>query len=126
MRASALQASQQVEAVNQAIAELTQAELRYDVKSVDRLLDAAFVYIGNDGSLTNRSDFLSLTNRERNPLDMLEITDVDIHISGDTAIATGNIHEKGLINSRPYEFRGRTLNVLVRKAGRWFFLAIHD
>jgi ketosteroid isomerase-like protein len=124
--ASAPRASQDVNAVEQVIAELTAAELRYDVKAVDRLLDEGFVYVGNDGSLTSRVDFLGLTDRDRNPLELLEITDINVRTTGNTAIATGLIHEKGLINGQPYEFRGRTLNTFVRKAGRWRCLAIHD
>jgi ketosteroid isomerase-like protein len=119
-------ASQEVKAVKQVMEELTAAELRYDVKAVNRLLDEGFVYVGNDGSFTSRVDFLGLTDRDRNPLDLLEITDIDVRTTGNTAIATGLIHEKGLINGRPYEFRGRTLTTLVRKAGHWLCLAIHD
>jgi len=105
---------------------VTKAELRYDAKAVDRLLDENFIYVGNDGSLISRIDFIRLTDRSRNPLDLLEITDVDVRTIGDTAIATALIHEKGLIDGRPYEFRGRTLTTLVRKSGRWYCLAIHD
>ena len=83
---------------------MTKAELRYDAKAVDRLLDENFIYVGNDGSLISRIDFIRLTDRGRNPLDLLEITDVDVRTIGDTANATALIHEKGLIDGRPYEF----------------------
>jgi len=84
--------SEDITAVKKAMAELTKAELRY------------FIYVGNDGSLISRIDFIRLTDRGRNPLDLLEITDVDVRTIGDTAIATALIHEKGLIDGRPYEF----------------------
>jgi ketosteroid isomerase-like protein len=113
-------------AVKDVLTEFTKAELRYDAKAVDRLLDEDFIYVENDGSLTNRNDFIRFTDRDKNPLDLLEITGVEVRVTGDTAIATGLIHEKGLINGQPYEFRGRTLTTLVRKRGRWFCLAIHD
>ena len=96
--------SEDITAVKKAMAELTKAELRYDAKAVDRLLDENFIYVGNDGSLISRIDFIRLTDRSRNPLDLLEITDVDVRTIGDTAIATALIHEKGLIDGRPYEF----------------------
>jgi len=96
--------SEDITAVKKAMAELTKAELRYDAKAVDRLLDENFIYVGNDGSLISRIDFIRLTDRGRNPLDLLEITDVDVRTIGDTAIATALIHEKGLIDGRPYEF----------------------
>ena len=125
-RAPTPRVSEDVKAVKQVMAELTAAELRYDVKAVDRLLDEDFVYVGNDGSLTSRIDFIRLTDRERNPLDLLEITDVDVRTTGDTGVATGLVHEKGLLDGRPYEFRGRTLTTFVRESGRWRCLAIHD
>ena len=96
--------SEDIAAVKKAMAELTKAELRYEAKAVDRLLDENFIYVGNDGSLISRIDFIRLTDRSRNPLDLLEITDVDVRTIGDTAIATALIHEKGLIDGRPYEF----------------------
>jgi hypothetical protein len=66
--------SEGVKTVKQVMAELTAAELRYDPKAVDRLLDEDFIYVGNDGSLTSRIDFISLTDQVRNPLNLLEIT----------------------------------------------------
>jgi ketosteroid isomerase-like protein len=106
--------------------EFTDAEVRYDAKAVDKLLEENFIYVGNGGSLTSRADFVRLTDREKNPLDALEVTDVDVHTTGDTAVATGLIHEKGLLNGQPYEFRGRTLTIFAKRNGRWRCLAIHD
>jgi len=123
---AAPQVSKDISAVKQTMADLTSAELRYDAKAVDSMLDENFIYVGNDGSLTSRADFIKLTDRKRNPLDLLEITDVDFRTTGDTAIATGLIHEKGLFDGQPYEFRGRTLMTFVRKSGRWLCLAMHD
>src|ERR1700722_5719583 len=64
--------------VRGAIAKFTRAELRYDVTAVDRALDSSFVYVGNDGSLTSRGDFLRLTDKVQNPLEALEITDIKV------------------------------------------------
>lgn len=125
-RSPAPPVSEDVKAVRQVMEELTAAELKYDVKTVDRLLDKNFIYIGNDGSLTSRADLIRLTDRERNPLYLIEITDVDVRTTGDTAFVTGRIHEKGRLNGQPYEFRGRTLTTFVRESGRWHCLAIHD
>jgi ketosteroid isomerase-like protein len=125
-RVPAPQVSEDVNEVKKALAALTEVQLKYDANAVDKLLDRAFVYVANDGSLVSRADFIKYTDRERNPLDLLEVTDVSVTTSGDTAIATGLIHEKGLVDGKPYEFRGRTLITYVRKNGRWLCLAIHD
>jgi ketosteroid isomerase-like protein len=125
-RAQVQRISADVNAVKEAVTELTDAQLKYDASAVDKLLDAAFVYVANDGSVINRIDFVGLSDRKRNPLDLLEITDIDVRTSGDTAVAIGLIHEKGRLDGKPYEFRSRTLATYVRKSGRWLCLAIHD
>lgn len=112
--------------VRKAVADLVEVQLKYDVSAVDKLLDGAFIYVANDGTLIRRADFLSLTDAKKNPIELLTVTEVTVSISGDTAIATGLVHEKGLLEGKPYEFRGRTLDTYVRKNGRWLCLAIHD
>jgi ketosteroid isomerase-like protein len=112
--------------VKKALTSLIEVQLKYDANAVDKLLDAAFIYVSNEGSVVSRADFIKYTDRERNPLDLLEVTGVSVSTSGDTAIATGLIHEKGLVDGKPYEFRARTLITFVRKNGRWQCLAIHD
>jgi ketosteroid isomerase-like protein len=94
---------------------------------VDKLLDPQFVYVSNDGSVVSRAKFIDLTDREKNPLDLLEVTDVQVRTSGDTAVATGIVHEKGLLYGKPYDFRGQTLITYARRNGLWLCLAtIHD
>jgi hypothetical protein len=112
--------------VKKILAELTELQLKYDANAVDRRLDAAFIYVSNDGTLISRIDFIKYTDRERNPLEVLELTDISVVTSGNTAVVTGLVHEKGLLDGKPYEFRGRTLITFVRKNRNWQCLAIHD
>ena len=112
--------------VRKAVADLVEVQQRYNISAVDKLLDGAFIYVANDGTLINRADFLSLTDEKKNPIELLTVTEVTISVSGSTAIATGLVHEKGLLEGKPYEFRGRTLDTYVKKNGRWLCLAIHD
>jgi ketosteroid isomerase-like protein len=112
--------------VRKAVADLVEVQKRYDVSAVDKLLDGAFIYVANDGTLINRADFLSLTDEKKNPIELLTVTEITVGVSGNTAIATGLVHEKGLLEGKPYEFRGRTLDTYVKKNGRWLRLAIHD
>jgi ketosteroid isomerase-like protein len=104
---------------NQAIARLmnvfADAERRYDKAAVSSMLDKNFVYVGNDGSLTRRADFIRLTDRVVNPIDVLDVTNIEVYVRGDTAIAIGLVHEKGAVDGRGYEFKGRTLNTFSRR-----------
>jgi hypothetical protein len=74
---SMLQDTEDVNAVKKAVAEMTERQLKYDANAVDKLLDDAFLYVSTDGSVISRTDFLKLTDRDKNPLDVLEVTDLD-------------------------------------------------
>lgn len=112
--------------VKQTLATFLVLQRKYDAGAVSRMLDDAFLYVAPDGSTMDRTEFVRLTNRERNPLDLLDVTNVQVRVSGNTAIATGLIHEKGLLYGKRYEFRSRTLITYVKKGGRWLQLACHD
>jgi len=121
-----LHADEDANTVKQTLPTFLDLQLKYDADAVGRMLDDAFIYVSPDGSMMSRAEFIKLTNRERNPLDILEVTDVQVRVSGNTAVATGLIHEKGLLYGKPYDFRGRTLLTYVKKGGRWLQLACHD
>jgi ketosteroid isomerase-like protein len=113
--------------INVASRALVAAQLRYDAPAVARLLARDFVYVGNDGSLANRSEFLPKAgDRRRRPLEFLEWTLVRIQFYGDTAVALYSIHEKSTVDGKPNEFRGRSLATWVKQNGRWLCAAIHD
>jgi ketosteroid isomerase-like protein len=119
-------AGNEAETVKQVLATFIDLQLKYDGKAVGRMLDEAFLYVSPDGSMMNRAEFIKLTDRESNPLDILEVTDVRVRVSGNIAVATGLIHEKGLLYGKPYEFRGRTLITFVKRDNQWLQIACHD
>ena|GEM_PF-5536990 len=121
-----IQADKDTETVKQVLATFIDLQLKYDGVAVGRILDEAFLYVSPDGSMMNRAEFIKLTDREKNPLDILEVTDVRVRVSGNIAVATGLIHEKGLLYGKPYEFRGRTLITFVRRDNQWLQIACHD
>jgi ketosteroid isomerase-like protein len=82
--------------VKATLATLINFQLQYDAAAVDKLLDPDFVYVSNDGSVVSRAEFIKLTDREKNPLDLLEVTGVQVRTSGDTAVATGTLFQYSL------------------------------
>lgn len=54
------------------------------------------------------------------------MSDIQVRVAGDTAVATSFAHEKGAVGGEAYEFKGRSLMVLSRQAGHWMILALHD
>ena len=114
----------EIEATSRA---LIAAQLRYDAPAVARLLTNDFVYVGNNGSLADKTEFLPTgDDRKRRPLELLEWKLVRIRFYGDTAVALYLIHEKSTQNGKPQEFRGRSLATWVKQNGRWLCAAIHD
>ena len=106
---------------------LVEAQLRYDAPAVARLLAKDFIYIGNDGSLATKTEFLpTVEDRKRRPLELLEWRLVQIRFYGDTAVALYFIHEKSTESGKPHEFRGRSLATWAKQNGRWLCTAIHD
>src|SRR5689334_8129502 len=106
LAAKAAGRDQDNKAIVQLMNEFADAERRYDQAAVSSMLDHAFIYVGNDGSLTRRADFIRLTDKNLNPIDLLDVSDIEVHVRGDTAVATGLVHEKGTIDGHGYEFKG--------------------
>jgi hypothetical protein len=71
-------AASDVADVKTALATLINLQLQYDAAGVNKLLDPQFVYVSNDGSVMSRAEFIDLTDREKNPLDSLEVKDVQV------------------------------------------------
>jgi uncharacterized protein (TIGR02246 family) len=106
---------------------LVEAQLRYDAPAVARLLAKDFVYVGNDGSLATKTEFLpTAEDRKRRPLQLLEWKPLEIRLYRETAVALYFIHEKSTQKGKPHEFRGRSLATWVKQNGRWLCAAIHD
>ena len=122
--ALASDARAEIEATSRA---LIAAQLAYDAPAVARLLTKDFVYVGNDGSLAAKTEFLpAAEDKKRRPLELLEWKLMQIRFYRDTAVALYSIHEKSTEKGRSREFRGRSLATWVRQNGRWLCAAIHD
>jgi len=126
VRASATVAEAQVQ-IKMASRALIEAQLRYDAPAVARLLTDDFVYVGHDGSLATKTQFLPVPqDRNERPLQSLEWKLVQVRFCGDTAIAVYFIQEKSKQKGKLHEFRGRSLATWVKQNGRWLCAAIHD
>jgi len=94
-RSAALSFSEGEREIKSASRALVDAQLRYDAPAVARLLAKDFVYVGNDGSLATKTEFLPIVeDKKRQSLKLLEWELVQIRFYGDTAVALYFIHEK--------------------------------
>jgi ketosteroid isomerase-like protein len=98
--------------------ELVAAIRTGDMAVYDRLVADDYVVVGADGDRDKAQVMASYRSGERS-YPGLEITDVDVHVYGDTALVTartlGNRREGG--QEQPN--RVRYLRVYARRGGRW-------
>lgn len=119
--------SESISEIKAASRALIEAQLRYDAPAVARLLAKDFVYVGNDGSLATKTEFLpTAEDKKRRPLELLEWELVQIRFYGDTAVALYFIHEKSTAKGKSLEFRGHSLATWAKQNGRWLCTTIHD
>jgi ketosteroid isomerase-like protein len=53
------------------------------------------------------------------------MSDLKVRLQGNVAVVTGDYHEKGTSNGKPYEYRDRLTDVWVNSEGRWQVIASH-
>jgi len=119
--------SESISEIKAASRALIEAQLRYDAPAVARLVAKDFMYVGNDGSLATKIEFLpTAEDKKRRTLELLEWELVQIRFYGDTAVALYFVHEKSTAKGKSHEFRGRSLATWAKQNGRWLCTTIHD
>jgi hypothetical protein len=96
-----------------------QAEQRKDTKALDSILDNSLIYVDYDGSLRTKAEFLAQV-RGAGLLPEGEITkDVTAHAVGSAVVVTGVYVMTGSENGKPYNRRGRFVDLWMNKDGAW-------
>jgi ketosteroid isomerase-like protein len=96
-----------------------QAESNHAPKALSLLLADTFAYTDDDGSVMNRSQWLAHVKSEVGRYGQLGNTGMKIQFYGDTAIVTGDYHEKMNINGKPVAYSGRFTDTWIRQNGQW-------
>jgi ketosteroid isomerase-like protein len=100
----------------------------YKQRSIDilsSLLADEFVITVEDGSVYSKAGYISHTADSKVRVDVAEMSDLKVRIHGNTAIVTGAYHEKGMSESKPYEYHDRLTDVWIKAAGKWQVVASH-
>ena len=101
-----------------------QAEVQKDTHSLNQLLADSFIYVDIDGSLLkNKAEFLaSVTNRAER-IESIRGESMMTQEHGGTVIVTGQYHEKGTLNGKPYYHHGRFTDTWVKEGSAWLCAA---
>ncbi len=100
-----------------------QAELHLDTHAIESILTDDFVLTTFDGSVQTKGLYVaSVKDKDYHPT-ILASTNMKIHLYGNTAIVTGDYHEKGTQKGKPFEHKGRMTDTWVKNNGKWMCAA---
>jgi len=99
--------------------EFTQAVAANDAAAIGRLVADDWVIVDADGTVIDRSRFISAIESGALTHESMESTDVEVRVHGDTAVVTGITTSKGQYLGEGFTTRERATDVLVRLDGRW-------
>ena len=100
-----------------------QAYKMADTRALDAILDDSIVLINDDGSLQLKREFLKSVTATNTQEQQVSPESMNVHVFGDTAIATGVFRAKGTEGGKPYVRRERFVDTWIRKADKWVCVA---
>lgn len=96
---------------------------RNDGAALDRLVADDFHIVLSDGRTRSKEEELAPTKSGDIKFEHLSAEEVQVFVSGDTAIATGIGIYKGTSKGQPFEGRERFFDVYQKRNGQWKILA---
>jgi ketosteroid isomerase-like protein len=94
-----------------------------DTKALDGILDDQIVLINDDGSVQSKAEFLRTVKKSDSQEQQVAPESMNVHVFGNTAVATGVFRAKGVEGGKPYVRRERFVDTWVNKGGRWACVA---
>ncbi len=101
-------------------AEYRRCIVQRDVEGFDRLLADDYFVIGPGGErVENKEDGLNRLKEPGNVTESLELSDVAVHVYGDSGVVHGVVTSGGTFEGRPFTDRGRDAYWYVKREERW-------
>ena len=100
-----------------------QMQINHDADAMEKMLDNDFVLTDYDGTVMSKGQFLASIRDRSNQLTVEASEDMKLYRHSDTLIVTGATHEKGILNGRPYQHKGRFTDTWTRQNGIWVCIA---
>lgn len=96
---------------------------RGDRGYVENLLSPDLVFTTGRARLVTRAEILDAMKTEK--IETSQVSDMDVHLYGGTAVVIGAYFQKGSDGGASFESRGRFTDVFVKRDGNWRVVAIH-
>jgi len=101
------------------------AELRGDVETLSKLLDADFLCVGPVGFVITKEQYLAARRSGDLKQQAFAWDDVQVRIYGDAAVAIGSQVQQTTMQGRDASGRFRVTQVLARKGHGWVIASLH-
>ena len=97
----------------------TRAVAANDAAAIASFVADDWAIVDADGSVIDRSQFISVIESGDLTHDSMESTDIEVRVHGDTAVVTGITTSKGQFMGEGFTTKERATDVLARRDGRW-------
>ena len=99
--------------------QVTQAAVKGDVATFDKLLADDTIGINAFGGASTKAEVLELYKSGKVKYDAIEISDMKVRVYGDTALVNATANVKGHLGDTDISGQFRTVRVLVKRKGQW-------
>ena len=102
-----------------------QAQIHRDGEALNRMVADTFVYTDTDGTVMNKSKFISDSEDPSVRTSMVANDDVKVYFYPGVAIVTGAYHAKGTNRGKAFDHYGRFTDTWILSSGQWSCVASH-
>lgn len=101
------------------------AMVRNDADAIGRYMAEDWIFVGSDGSMSDKATFLGLVKSGALTHDVMESEDFRIRIYGDTAVLLARGVSGGKYQGQAFREVERSSNVFVKRQGEWRCVLTH-
>jgi ketosteroid isomerase-like protein len=95
------------------------------IELLSSLLAEDFVITVEDGATYSKPGYITHSADPSVHIDVAELSDLKVHMHGNTAVVTGAYHEKGRQDGKAYEYNDRLTDVWLKNEGTWQVISSH-
>lgn len=111
------------QAVRQILAELAAALGKNDTAALDRIYDDGYTIVGDNGVLTTKAQRFAAFKSGELKFESISFDDVNVHMYGDTAVATFGVTSKYAPGAKSVGGKFMTTAIFIKRKGRWTEIA---
>ena len=108
-----------VKEIKQLEAERSRNLVNGDADKQDQLLAPEFVEVSATGQVRTKAENIQGMKSGQTHWEAFDLSDLDVHVYGETAVVTGRLRRKGTFAGRDISGQSRYTRYYVRRQGHW-------